>query len=102
MKKLKESVAIKADVFGECSSQVASTHKLIGGVLLSQGDLGKAHARLQKCLDIEDQLYGARHYKSKSTRDTMALIEQNSSFAKNSDDKLKGRPKFMTTIKSSA
>ncbi|XP_039258223.2 tetratricopeptide repeat protein 23-like [Styela clava] len=99
VKALKKSIAVKAEVFGECSSQVANTNKLIGSVYLSQGDVLNAHKFLNKCLVIETELHGAQHWKTKATTNTISLVQQHPAFSKSKTAKLKERPNFSSTIK---
>lgn len=100
LKALEKSINVKAEVLGECSGEVANTHKLIGGVYLSQGEVVKAHKYLSKCLVIETELYGSQHWKTNSTRDTITVVQKHPAFAKSKEAKLKERPNFTSTIKS--
>lgn len=36
MRKLKQTIGLKKKIFGEYSKEIANTHKLIGGVILSK------------------------------------------------------------------
>lgn len=100
IKALKSSLPKKCDAYGECSSQVAETHKLIAGIFLTKGDLSNAHKYLNQCLNVEQELYGLQHWKTNNTKKMIAQLEDNPKFTKSSKAKLAERPKFQSTIKS--
>lgn len=101
IKALKASLPKKRETFGECSSQVAESLKLIGGIYLSKGDLTKAVYFLKQSLTIERELHGPQHSKTNATRKMLSQVENNPGFSKSSKAKLNERPKFTSTIKSS-
>lgn len=101
IKALKASLPIKRATFGECSSHVAESLKLIGGIYLSKGDLPKALRFLKQSLTIEQELYGPQHSKTKATKRMLNQVEDNPGSNRSSKAKLTERPKFTSTIKSS-
>lgn len=101
MKALKGSLPVKRETFGECSSQVAESLKLIGGIYLSKGEIPKAVQFLKQSLTIEQELYGSQHSKTKATEKMLSQVEQIPGSNKSGKAKLNERPKFTSTIKSS-
>ncbi|XP_037001835.2 tetratricopeptide repeat protein 23 isoform X2 [Artibeus jamaicensis] len=73
---LRESLEAKVGVFGELSLEVAETYRLLGEADLAQGNLGGAHRKLSKCLQIQTLVYGAQDKRSLATQQSLDVLSK--------------------------
>uniref|UniRef100_A0A8C4QGZ3 Uncharacterized protein n=1 Tax=Eptatretus burgeri TaxID=7764 RepID=A0A8C4QGZ3_EPTBU len=74
--RLRSSMGMKREVFGECSEKVAETFHLMGAIRMAQGELPSAYRLMKKCLDIQSILYGPQHKKTKATKETLDTLSR--------------------------
>ncbi|XP_066885637.1 tetratricopeptide repeat protein 23 isoform X2 [Kogia breviceps] len=73
---LRESLEVKVAVFGDLSTEVAETYRLLGGADLAQGNQSRAHKKLKKCLQIQTLLYGPQDKRTLATQQTMDVLSK--------------------------
>lgn len=101
-KLLQESLPAKLSTFGDFSTEVDETYRLLGGIELAQGRQRSAFKKFKKCLEIQTLLYGSQHKKTRATQQTVQLLSKSPELAlvegRTAADHLKQRPLFCAVI----
>lgn len=99
---LKTLITSKTATFGDLSAEVGEAYKLYGSILMSQGQLEKALKLFKKSHNIESNVYGAGHKKTKATQQTIDMLLQSPMLAakegQTRQGQLKSRPRFNATV----
>ncbi|XP_072173510.1 tetratricopeptide repeat protein 23-like [Diadema setosum] len=99
---LKTLITSKSATFGDLSAEVGEANKLYGSILMSQGQLERALKFFKKSHNIESNLYGPSHRKTKATQQTIDMLLQSPMLAAKEGQtragQLKSRPRFNATV----
>ncbi|KAM5291497.1 tetratricopeptide repeat protein 23 isoform 2-T2 [Glossophaga mutica] len=95
---LRESLEAKVGVFGDLSPEVAETYRLLGEADLAQGNLGGAHKKLGKCLQIQTLLYGAQDKRTLATQQSVDVLAKAPDVAGKLRQAPRARPAFCASV----
>ncbi|CAD5120380.1 DgyrCDS8952 [Dimorphilus gyrociliatus] len=98
---LRKLIEPKCVVHGEFSEEVSESYKLIGSVLLSNGEDEKALKALNKCYTIQCFSHGENARRTKDTKKTIDMLISNPNLAavhKKLSNNLQDRPNFNSVV----